>query len=58
MEIGNAMDAVRALDLTVKHERIVRGDPADRDAARLEDITRQEIQQLLSKDSSDGSEDW
>jgi len=53
MEITSAMDAVRALDLTVKAERVVRGDPSDRDQARLEEITRDEIQNLLASTESD-----
>ena len=59
MELTSAMDAVRALDLTVKAERVVRGDPSDRDQARLEEITRDEIQSLLtSTETDDDRTDW
>ena len=47
MDIDSAMDAVRALDLSVKAERILRGDGSERDMERLEEITREEIQNLL-----------
>ena len=58
MEITSAMDAVRALDLTVKAERIVRGDPSDRDQERLEEITRDEIKNLLSSSEASDDPEW
>lgn len=60
LEIASAMDAVRALDLTVKAERLVRGDPQDRDQARVEEVTREEVQSLLAtvEDDDDEGEDW
>ena len=53
MELTDAMDAVRALDLTVKAERILRGDGSDQEAERIKELHREEIQTLLvRKDSS------
>ena len=43
MSLDNAMDAVRALDLAVKGERLTRGEPSDRTALSVEDAIRREF---------------
>lgn len=42
MPLESAMDAVRALDIAIRHERLVRGEPTDRTAVNLEQIIRGE----------------
>ena len=43
MSLDSAMDAVRALDLAVKGERLTRGEPSDRTAVSIEDTIRREF---------------
>lgn len=47
LPIGSSMDAVRALDMTIKQERLIRGEPTDRNAVSVEDTIRQEYQRWL-----------
>lgn len=42
MPIGNAMDAVRALGLSVREQRVISGDPSDRTAISIEDTIKRE----------------
>ena len=46
LPMEKAIEAVRALDLGVRQERLVRGEPTERQA-NVEEITRQEIRELL-----------
>ena len=48
MPLTSAMDAVRALDLAVKQERVVRGEPGDRTAISIEDTIRKEYEHWMT----------
>lgn len=47
MSLGSAMEAVRALDLSIKQERLIRGEPTDRNAIAVEDVIRREYDRWL-----------
>ncbi len=49
MPLDSAKDIIRALDLGVRQERLVRGEPTERQAS-VEEVTRQEIRELLVVD--------
>ena len=53
MEIESAMDAVRALDIAVKAERIVRGEPGDRTELSFQEIAKQQHERWLSAREDD-----
>jgi len=38
--LASAMEAVRALDMAIRHERTIRGEPADRTAISVEEMVR------------------
>lgn len=42
MPLESAMEAVRALDMAIRQERLVRGEPSDRTAISVEDVIRRE----------------
>jgi hypothetical protein len=44
------MDAVRALDLAIKQERLVIGEPTDRSAVSVEDVIRREYDRWISNE--------
>jgi len=57
MPLERAMEAVRALDLTMKQERNLRGDPAaDREAMTTEAIIKREYQRWLKVVDDDGDD--
>ena len=47
MPLSAAMDAVRAVDLSIKQERLVRGEPTDRNAVSIEEIIKREYENWL-----------
>jgi hypothetical protein len=47
MPLTTAIEAVRALDLAIKQERLVRGEPTDRSAVSVEDVIRREYDRWL-----------
>jgi len=48
MPLDNAMDAIRAIDIVLKQERLIRGADSEDAAGRsIEEITRREIHTLL-----------
>ena len=47
MPLSSAMEAVRALELTIKHERLINGEPSERAELSVEDVTREEIATCL-----------
>ena len=60
MPLGAAMDAVRSLDLAIRQERLVRGEPSDRNSLTVEETTRREIKTLLTvveEGDEDGTSD-
>ena len=48
MPLGTAMEAVRSLDLAIKHERTIRGEPSERTAVCVEDQIRGEYARWLA----------
>ncbi len=57
MSIDSAMDAVRALDLSIKGERLVRGEPSDRTALSVEDAIRREFDRWTTVDDDEREND-
>ena len=53
MPLDTAMEAVRALDISIKQERVIRGEPADRTAVSVEDAIRTEYQRWLVSDEAE-----
>ncbi len=51
MSLTNAMDAIRALDLAIKQERTIRGEPSERRAVSLEETIKREMREWLTVDS-------
>ena len=47
MPITSAMDAIRALEMSVKQERLVRGEPTDRTAVGVEEVIKKEYERWL-----------
>jgi len=47
MPLSAAMEAVRAVDLSIKQERLVRGEPTDRNAMNIEEIIKREYENWL-----------
>ncbi len=46
--LNTAMEAVRALDVAIKQERLIRGEPSERMATTVEDTIRREYDRWLS----------
>ena len=54
MPLNSGMEAVRALDLAIRQERVVRGEPGDRTATTVEEKIRSEYEHwLLPQDDDD-----
>ena len=45
--LTSGMDAVRAAEMAIKLERLVAGEPSERSAVSIEELTKQEIRELL-----------
>ena len=58
--LNSAMEAVRAADLAIKLERLVAGEPSQRTAVSVEQVTRREIETLLAVegDGTEVDDDW
>lgn len=57
MQLSSAMDAVRALSISLDKERLIRGEPTDRSAVSMEEIVRREYDRwMVSEKTDDGSE--
>lgn len=52
MPLTTAMEAVKALNLTIKQERLVRGEPTDRTAS-VEEVIKREYERWLTNDNPD-----
>ncbi|MCA8976717.1 MAG: hypothetical protein KDC98_18490 [Planctomycetes bacterium] len=48
MPLQTAMEAVRALDVAIRQERLIRGEPSDRTAIQVEDVIRREYSRWLT----------
>jgi len=57
MPVQSAMDAIRALGLTIREERVVRGEPGERTAVTIEDAIRREYERWMTTEGSDEIED-
>ena len=57
MPIESAMDAVRSLGLSIKQERLVRGEPGDRTAISMEEIVKSEFTRWMTDGDEDDDED-
>lgn len=55
-QLETAMDAVRALDLSIRQERLIRGEPSERTAIDLEDLVRREYQRWTTPETTEASE--
>ncbi len=47
MPLSTAMDAVRALEISIKQERLIRGEPTDRTKISVEEVIRNEYDRWL-----------
>ena len=56
MPLNSAMAAVKALDLAIKQERLIRGEPSERSAVSIEDTIRREFDRWLT--TSEKGEEW
>ena len=59
MRLSTAMEAVRSLDLAIKQERLIRGEPSERAAISLEETIRREYERWMvpAEDDGDGEEE-
>ena len=48
MPISSAMDAVRALDMAIGKERVIRGEPSDRSAVSVEEVIKREYDRWMA----------
>lgn len=46
--LDSAMDAVRALDLSIRQERVIRGEPGDRATLEIEDVVKREYARWMA----------
>jgi len=53
MSLERAIDAVRALDLAIRQERLIRGEPSDRTAVSVEQQIRTEYERWLAPEDDD-----
>ena len=54
------MEAVRALDLAIRQERLIRGEPSDRTAISVEEVTRgyNLACEAIKHETADPKEEW
>jgi len=52
MSLDSAIDAVRALDLSVRQERLIRGEPSERTEVSTESILRREFESWMRESPS------
>ena len=54
MPLSTAMEAVRALDMAIRQERLIRGEPSDRTAISIEEVIRREYERwMLPEEAGD-----
>ena len=54
--LSSAMEAVRAIEMSVRQERVIRGEPGDRSAVSVEDTIRREYERWMTN-GKEGDED-
>jgi len=47
MPLSTAMDAVRSMEMAIRQERLIRGEPSDRTAISVEDVIRSEYRRWM-----------
>lgn len=57
MSLGTAMDAVKALHMGVRQERLILGEPTDRNAVNVEDVIKREYEKLMVSEGDGEDED-
>ena len=59
MPLSNAMEAVRAIDIALKQERLIRGEPTDRNEVSVAEVVKRESERWLvhKKDVDTDDED-
>ncbi len=57
MPLNTAMEGARCLDLGIKQERVIRGEPSDRSALTVEEKIRSEYENWLTPQPDDDTED-
>jgi len=55
--LRSASEAVRAIDMCVKHERVILGEPGERTAINIEEVIRREYDRWLVRPGGDGVTD-
>ena len=53
MPLSSAIEAVRSLDISIKQERLARGEPTDRTAINVEDVIRREYERWMVGEDND-----
>ncbi len=54
MPLSTAMEAVRSLEVAIRQERLIRGEPSDRTAVSVEEVIRREYERwMLPEGDSD-----
>lgn len=51
MPLESAMEAVRALDISIRQERVIRGEPGERTAINVEEVVRREYDRWMQVES-------
>ena len=54
MSLDSAIDAVRALDVGIKGERLIRGEPSERTTVEVEEVIRREYDRWLGDGDGNG----
>lgn len=57
MSLDTAMDAVRALDISIKQERLIRGEPTDRSETNIPDLVERESKRWLKVIQDEGGDE-
>lgn len=52
--LDSAMEGVRALDASIKLQRVILGEPNERIGFSIEEITRREVESFLAAEDDDG----
>ncbi len=56
MALNTAMEAVRALDLAIRQERTIRGEPSERTAVSVEEVIRKEYERWMGTEGGHDEE--
>jgi hypothetical protein len=54
MPLASGMEAVRALDMALRQERLIRGEPSDRTAVSVEEVIKREYRSWMAVEVSAG----